>query len=93
MRKFHLCQGQGEETKDDAPYFESLSMFVSKVRGETFTWEQARDMTFKDIAKNVEVGLLFSSCNGCMRMWLHVFSQRLCSLISQDSNLKVKGSS
>ncbi|EIE19796.1 hypothetical protein COCSUDRAFT_67803 [Coccomyxa subellipsoidea C-169] len=48
-------QGQGEETKDDAPYFESLSMFVSKVRGETFTWEQARDMTFKDIAKNVEM--------------------------------------
>lgn len=32
-------------------------MFVSKVRGETFTWEQARDMTFKDIAKNVEVRL------------------------------------
>lgn len=28
---------------------------MSKVRGEPFTWEQARDMTFKDIAKNVEV--------------------------------------
>ncbi|BDA46846.1 hypothetical protein COCOBI_09-2990 [Coccomyxa sp. Obi] len=52
------AQGQaaGEEGgKDDAQYFESLSVFVSKVRGETFTWEQARDMTFKDIAKNVEM--------------------------------------
>ncbi|CAL5224339.1 g7011 [Coccomyxa viridis] len=41
--------------KDDAAYFESLSFFVSKVRGEHFSWEQARDMTFKDIAKNVEM--------------------------------------
>ncbi|CAL8471464.1 g11006 [Coccomyxa elongata] len=49
-------QGQaGEEVKDDSQYFESLSVFVSKVRGESFTWEQARDMTFKDIAKNVEM--------------------------------------
>ena len=28
---------------------------MSKVRGEHFSWEQARDMTFKDIAKNVEM--------------------------------------
>ncbi len=44
-----------EDGKEDAAYFDSLSAFVSKVRGNTFTWEQARDMTFKDIAKNVEV--------------------------------------
>ena len=42
------------EGREDAAYFESLSAFVSKVRGERFGWEQARDMTFKDIAKNVE---------------------------------------
>ncbi|CAK0785506.1 hypothetical protein CVIRNUC_008716 [Coccomyxa viridis] len=41
--------------KEDAAYFESLSVFVTKVRGERFSWEQARDMTFKDIAKNVEM--------------------------------------
>ena len=27
----------------------------AQVRGEHFSWEQARDMTFKDIAKNVEM--------------------------------------
>ena len=27
----------------------------AQVRGERFSWEQARDMTFKDIAKNVEM--------------------------------------
>ena len=43
-----------EDGREDAAYFESLSAFVSKVRGEHFGWEQARDMTFKDIAKNVE---------------------------------------
>ena len=40
--------------REDAAYFEALSAFVSKVRGEHFGWERARDMTFKDIAKNVE---------------------------------------
>ena len=48
------CLPVQEEGKEDAAYFESLSLFVSKVRREPFSWEQARDMTFKDIAKNVE---------------------------------------
>ncbi len=46
---------EASNPKEDAAYFESLSTFVSKVRGEHFSWEQARDMTFKDIAKNVEM--------------------------------------
>ena len=49
------CMQEPSNPKDDAAYFESLSFFVSKVRGEHFSWEQARDMTFKDIAKNVEM--------------------------------------
>ena len=50
-----VCVQEASNPKDDAAYFESLSFFVSKVRGEHFSWEQARDMTFKDIAKNVEM--------------------------------------
>ena len=50
-----VCAQEASNPKDDAAYFESLSFFVSKVRGEHFSWEQARDMTFKDIAKNVEM--------------------------------------
>ena len=46
---------EASNPKEDAAYFESLSVFVSKVREEHFSWEQARDMTFKDIAKYVEM--------------------------------------
>lgn len=73
----HYVHGQapGEEVKDDSQYFESLSVFVSKVRGEAFTWEQARDMTFKDIAKNVEVSSSPHNWCFCMRM-LHALLLR-----------------
>ena len=54
-RCLYICLQEGSNPKEDAAYFESLSIFVSKVRGEHFSWEQARDMTFKDIAKNVEM--------------------------------------
>lgn len=40
---------------EDAAYFESLSAFVSKVRGEPFPRTAAHNMTFKDVARNVEV--------------------------------------
>ena len=55
LESWGLCAQEASNPKEDAAYFESLSVFVSKVRGEHFSWEQARDMTFKDIAKNVEM--------------------------------------
>jgi len=45
--------GSGED--EDAAYFDSLSAFVGKVRGEPFPREAAHNMTFKDVARNVEV--------------------------------------
>ncbi|KAK9840617.1 hypothetical protein WJX81_004612 [Elliptochloris bilobata] len=45
----------GGAEDEDAPYFDSLSAFVSKVRGEPFPREAAHNMTFKDVARNVEM--------------------------------------
>lgn len=42
-----------QKSKDNAACSEILSVFVSKLHGERFSWEQARDMTFGDIAKNI----------------------------------------
>ena len=89
-----ICvQGQapGEEGKDDTQYFESLSVFVSKVRGETFSWEQARDMTFKDIAKNVEVSATpfapFAVSAGTGMRMLQALLLRLTAHIDLDFEL------
>ena len=40
---------------EDAACFDNLCAFVGKVRGEPFPREAAHNMTFKDVARNVEV--------------------------------------
>jgi hypothetical protein len=81
-----------EDGKEDAAYFESLSLFVSKVRGEAFSWEQARDMTFKDIAKNVEAyhnmltRCAFSSSHARMPCPLHPPQKCTCGGVPQHAH-------
>ena len=50
-----VAQQAGSGEDEDAAYFDSLSAFVGKVRGEPFPREAAHNMTFKDVARNVEV--------------------------------------
>ena len=48
---------QESRPMEEEAYFQSLANFVGKVRGELFSPVRARELTFKDVAQNVEVGL------------------------------------